>query len=131
MKVPSCVALNLLNSADTIRPKKRDQTRSAYLKYDYNLRRSLPVPVPAKTSTRPCLWILPLQEDIIYKKYRNLERYTFSTNFSTKKVLSFKCKNNTSQNHSDAMLIKQNIRSNSGIDKFDKSIYNHQLLSTK
>eukprot|EP01050_Picozoa_sp_SAG11_P030694 SAG11_NODE_9197_length_933_cov_4.008393_1_plen_129_part_00 len=128
MKVPSCVALNLLNSANIIRPKKIDQTMLAYLKYDYNLRRSLPVLVPAKTTTRPCFWILRVQENIIIKKYRNLERYTFITNFSTKKVLSFKCKIIKAGITLVRCLKRQNTSSNSGMNQFDKVDYNHNQL---
>ena len=42
-----------------------------------------------------------------------LERYTFSTNFSTEKVLCFKCKIMYARITSDAMLKRQNISSDS------------------
>ena len=50
-----------------------------------------------------------------YNMYQTLllERYTFSTNFSTEKVLCFKCKIIKARITSDAMLKRQNIKSDS------------------
>eukprot|EP01050_Picozoa_sp_SAG11_P009632 SAG11_NODE_920_length_6544_cov_10.456323_3_plen_66_part_00 len=55
---PTGSASKITRTSNTIlRPRILDQNMLAYLKYYYNLRRSLPVPVPAaaKTSTRRVL----------------------------------------------------------------------------
>eukprot|EP01050_Picozoa_sp_SAG11_P011776 SAG11_NODE_1270_length_5341_cov_3.290347_2_plen_137_part_00 len=52
----------------------------------------------------------------------NLERYTFSTNSSTEKVLCFKCKIMKARITSGAMLKRQNISSDSSMTACEKPI---------